>query len=233
MPDVVDNVLGVASAEPGAILYEASEKLREGATGVYEYIRMIEDQMEKAVRQCLLAAAHQFSIDSQKKLLKAAALGKSLLRRLDASQFVDICRVIRVLNSVRKPYVGLALSFAQCEELKMNCLVDRLIDLGHWPLAIAICRYIKEPSKKGIHRVLAHWSLKKVTSFTHVAMKAADANLNELAEFLLEKETHLSRQVEMLLKLNKPERALAKAARSQKPDLRKQPVCLLNLSAVN
>ncbi|VDN35701.1 unnamed protein product [Gongylonema pulchrum] len=152
--------------------------------------------------------------------------------------------------------------------MKMNCLVDRLIDLGHWPLAIAICRYIKEPSKKGIHRIESAKSEKEAgktpnfkslseviaskfadypeVSFADVAMKAADANLNELAEFLLEKETHLSRQVEMLLKLNKPERALAKAARSQKPDLRKQPneaifcvllnprkrICTLNSSPV-
>lgn len=34
-------MLGVASPEPGAILYEASEKLCEGTYGVYEYIHMI------------------------------------------------------------------------------------------------------------------------------------------------------------------------------------------------
>lgn len=56
-------------------------------------------------------------------------------------------------------------------------------------------------------------------SFLDIAMKAADANLNELAELLLDRETNLSRQVEMLLKLNKTDRALAKAARSQQPDL--------------
>lgn len=39
--DAVDDVLGVASSEPGAILYEASEKLIEGTYGVYEYIHMI------------------------------------------------------------------------------------------------------------------------------------------------------------------------------------------------
>lgn len=39
--DAVSDVLGVASPEPGAILYEASEKLVEGTYGVYEYIHMI------------------------------------------------------------------------------------------------------------------------------------------------------------------------------------------------
>lgn len=57
--------------------------------------------------------------------------------------------------------------------------------------------------------------------FIDVAMKASDANLNQLAELLLDKETCLKRQVEMLMKLNKIDRALAKAAKSQQPDLRK------------
>ncbi|VDP16867.1 unnamed protein product [Onchocerca flexuosa] len=248
--NTVDSVLGVASSEPGAILYEASEKLIEGTYGVYEYIHMIEDQMEKAVQQCLVAAAHQFDTTLQKKMLKAASLGKSLLRRQDASQFVEICRVMRVLNFLRKPYIGMALSFAQSEELKISALIDRLIDLGQWPSAISISRYMKVPSKNGIYRILAHWALEKIemakaakeigkipdfkalsemivskftnypeVSFADVAMKAAGANLNELAELLLDKETCLNRQVEMLMKLNKIDRALAKAAKSQQPDL--------------
>uniref|UniRef100_A0A8R1Y1P4 Vacuolar protein sorting-associated protein 16 homolog n=2 Tax=Onchocerca TaxID=6281 RepID=A0A8R1Y1P4_ONCVO len=250
VPDAVDSVLGVASPEPGAILYEASEKLIKGTYGVYEYIHMIEDQMEKAVQQCLVAAAHQFDTTLQKKMLKAASLGKSLLRRQDASQFVEICRVMRVLNFLRKPYIGMALSFAQSEELKMSALTDRLTDLGQWPSAISISKYMKVPSKNGIYRILAHWALEKIemakaakeigkmpdfkalsemivskftnypeVSFADVAMKAAGANLNELAELLLDRETCLNRQVEMLMKLNKIDRALAKAAKSQQPDL--------------
>ncbi|KAL3982294.1 Vps16 N-terminal region family protein [Acanthocheilonema viteae] len=250
VPDAVVDVLGVASPEPGAILYEASEKLIEGTYGVYEYIHMIEDQMDKAVQQCLVSAAHQFDTVLQKKMLKAASLGKSLLRRQDSSQFVDICRVMRVLNFLRKPYIGMALSFAQSEELKMSALIDRLIDLGQWASAISISSYMKVPSKNGVHRILAHWALKKIemvkaakeigktpdfkalsetivgkftnypeVSFADVAMKAAAANLNELAELLLDRETCLNRQVEMLMKLNKVDRALAKAAKSQQPDL--------------
>ncbi|CAG9541000.1 unnamed protein product, partial [Cercopithifilaria johnstoni] len=136
------------------------------------------------------------------------------------------------------------------EELKMSALIDRLTDLGQWPSAISISSYMKMPSKNGVHRVLAHWALKKIetakaakevgkipdfkalsemivskftnypeVSFADVAMKAAGANLSELAEFLLDRETCLNRQVEMLMKLNRVDRALAKAAKSQQPDL--------------
>lgn len=97
--DAVGDVLGIASPEPGAILYEASEKLVEGTYGVYEYIYMIgkfslfsvetlsarhdlifiiyifaEGQMEKAVQQCLMAAAHQFDAVLQKKMLRVRVI---------------------------------------------------------------------------------------------------------------------------------------------------------------
>lgn len=61
-----------------------------------------------------------------------------------------------------------------------------------------------------------------IVIFSDVAMKAVEAGLNEMAELLLEKETRLNRQVEMLLKLNKVDKALAKAAKSQQPDLCRQ-----------
>ncbi|VDN57724.1 unnamed protein product [Dracunculus medinensis] len=259
VPDELVDVIGIASTEAGAILYEASQKLEKGTPGVYEYLNLIEDNMDKAYQQCLIAAAHQFSPESQKKLLKAASLGKSLLRRQDTSQFVDICRVIRVLNFIRQPHIGFSLSFPQSSELKMRTLIDRLIDMEHWPLAISICDYMKIPIRDGVHRVLAHWAVNKIEKvkmdkesgkdcdfptlteliankfanhpevsfagngliviFSDVAMKAVEAGLNEMAELLLEKETRLNRQVEMLLKLNKVDKALAKAAKSQQPDL--------------
>lgn len=250
VPEEVDSVFGIASTEPGAILYEASEKLQRGSSGVYEYVHIIENSLDKGVHQCLMAAAHQFDIATQKKLLKAAALGKSLLRRHDASQFVDTCRVMRVLNAIRQPYIGIALSFTQSTELEMFSLVDRLIDLGQWPLALSLCEYMKLDAKEGVHRVLAHWALNKIekakaekdagkapnytalselivnrfsnypeVSFADVAMKAVNRGLPELAELLLDKETRLSRQVQMLLNLNKIDKALKKAAQSQQPDL--------------
>lgn len=42
-----------------------------------------EDQMEKAVQQCLLTAAHQFDIISQKKMLRVRSFCLSLETELD------------------------------------------------------------------------------------------------------------------------------------------------------
>lgn len=47
-------------------------------------------------------------------------------------------------------------------ELKMDSLIDRLIDLNHWPLAIKFCDYMHVEPNVGVHRVLAHWAVSKV-----------------------------------------------------------------------
>lgn len=39
--DELVDVIGIASTEAGAILYEASQKLEKGTPGVYEYLNLI------------------------------------------------------------------------------------------------------------------------------------------------------------------------------------------------
>lgn len=50
----------------------------------------------------------------------------------------------------------------------MRTLIDRLIDMEHWPLAISICDYMKIPIRDGVHRVLAHWAVNKVVQIFFV-----------------------------------------------------------------
>lgn len=59
-------------------------------------------------------------------------------------------------------------------------------------------------------------------SYADVADLAARLELQGLAAMLLDKETNPGRQVALLLKLKQTDRALAKAAQSQQPDLCKQ-----------
>uniref|UniRef100_A0A0N5A7L6 Vacuolar protein sorting-associated protein 16 homolog n=1 Tax=Syphacia muris TaxID=451379 RepID=A0A0N5A7L6_9BILA len=185
--DEVENVLGLLSEQCGALLFSASEKFESHSSGVYDYITMIGSNMEKAVQQCLFAAAHQFDCNLQQKLLKAANLGKSLVAHYDSSQFVDTCRVMRVLNNVREPYIGIAMSFAQSTELKMTSLIDRLIDLGHWPLAIKFCKYMKVEPKLGVHRVLAHWAISKIEAAKKRKTAGSTPNYGALAELIVSK----------------------------------------------
>ncbi|VDD92679.1 unnamed protein product [Enterobius vermicularis] len=187
VPEEVENVLGLLSQQCGALLFAASEKFQSRGTGVYDYINMIGPDTEKAVHQCLFAAAHQFDCALQQKLLLAANLGKSLTPQYDSSQFVDTCRVMRILNCIRQPYVGIAMSFSQSTELKMDSLIDRLIDLNHWPLAIKFCDYMHVEPNVGVHRVLAHWAVSKIEDAKKRKDTGSVSDYNALAELIVSK----------------------------------------------
>ncbi len=63
-------VYQVASNAPGALLLEASNKYQTKSYQAYDYLRMIEQSLEEAVQQCVEAAAHEDSPESQKSLLQ-------------------------------------------------------------------------------------------------------------------------------------------------------------------
>jgi hypothetical protein len=113
VPDAVERVFKIGSAEPAALLYEAFQHFEKGDPKAEEFIREINVYLSDAVDQCLEAAGHEFSVYQQKNLLKAASLGKSFLDGYTADTFVQTCQTLRVLNALRQADVGLPLSYAQ------------------------------------------------------------------------------------------------------------------------
>ncbi|KAK0417166.1 hypothetical protein QR680_012861 [Steinernema hermaphroditum] len=228
----LDSVFGVASDRPGGYLYEAVLKLKEKNHTVYDIIKSIRGNLKNAVDQCLYSAAHSYEPELQEQLLEAAKLGKCIERNYDSSHFVAICKEIKVLHTVRMKRVGIPLSFPQLAELKISTLLNRLIELRHWPAAMKLAEYMDIPEEQGIHHVLAHWAstlideckkngydavsvdekvYKKLNNFStinyaNIAEKAYKAGLTELAELLLNREKRKSRQVELLLKISESEK---------------------------
>ena len=84
-------------------------------------------------------------------------------RPYDADRFVWICRLLRVLNAIR--LMGIPLTFTQLEELTPASIVDRLVVLGHWPMAVRLCEFLEINLKDGVYKVIAHWCLAMMTSF--------------------------------------------------------------------
>lgn len=117
-------------------------------------------------------------------------------------------------------------------------------------MAISACEYLRIEPKEGVQRVVAHWALRKLhtsrpmssidddrllakqicekfakfpgISYADMAEKAAEHGKKELATMLLENEPQLVRQVLMLMKLNRNEKALQRATESGDPDLSKR-----------
>uniref|UniRef100_A0A914WCI3 Vps16 C-terminal domain-containing protein n=1 Tax=Plectus sambesii TaxID=2011161 RepID=A0A914WCI3_9BILA len=81
---------------------------------------------------------------------------------MNAQSFVDMCRVLRVLNAIRERHFGISLTYEQLSKLTVAVLVDRLIARAQWPLVIAVCQHLRLPPEDGVNRVLGHWACQKI-----------------------------------------------------------------------
>lgn len=78
-----------------------------------EYITLVKDDLAKAVEQCIEAVGYEFDTDIQKMLIRAAQFGKCFVPNLSSDDYVKMCRLLRVLNAVRDPKIGIPLTFMQ------------------------------------------------------------------------------------------------------------------------
>jgi hypothetical protein len=184
------------------------------------------------------AAGREFEVHWQKRLLKAASFGKSVLDIYNSDDFVDMCDTLRVLNAVRYYEVGIPLSFEQYHRLTPESLIRRLLNRHEYLLALKIAGYLKLPSD----RIYVHWASAKVRvgaedddticrlvvdrlagkpgiSFEEIGRAAYHEGRVRLATELLNHEPRAGRQVPLLLDMEEDELALDKAIESGDTDL--------------
>jgi hypothetical protein len=238
VPNVVESVLKMGSTTPGAMLLAAWEWFQKKSAKADDTLRHdIKQQLSEAVDHCIEAAAHEFDPSMQRKLLKAAAYGKAFIDEYNSDFFVEICRTLRVLNSVRYFEIGMPLTYTQYKLMGTTLLLDRLLARHHHLLACKMCEYLHLPTD----RVLIHWAVAKVhastsdeltaqqivkrlksqpgISFAEIASAAHRRNKTALATLLLDHEPRPADQVPLLLSMRQSETALLKALQSGDTDL--------------
>nr|CAD7262013.1 unnamed protein product [Timema shepardi] len=99
VPLVVQQIFRINSTEPGSYLLEASKQFQKRSHRSDEYIRLVKDQLNVAVRQCIDAAGYEFDPSNQMMLIRAAQFGKSFVPDIDSEPYVKMCRTLRVLNA--------------------------------------------------------------------------------------------------------------------------------------
>lgn len=187
---------------------------------------------------CVNAAGREFDVPWQKRLLKAASFGKSVLDIYNSDDFVDMCETLRVLNAVRYYEVAIPLSFEQYLTLTQEKLIQRLLSRHEYLLALKIAGYLKLPT----NRIYVHWASTKVKvgsedddticklvverlsgkagiSFEEIARAAYHEGRSHLATELLDHEPRGGRQVPLLMDMGEDELALDKAVESGDTDL--------------
>ncbi|KYK61842.1 vacuolar sorting protein [Drechmeria coniospora] len=232
-------VFGHASeSSPASILLDAVGQLEMESPKADDYIQLIRPNLTEAVDTCVNAAGREFDARWQKRLLKAASFGKSVLDIYNSDDFVDMCETLRVLNAVRHHEVGMPVSFEQYHRLTAEKLVRRLLSRHHHLLALKIAGHLKLPSD----RIYVHWASTKVRvsaddddavcrlvverlsgkagiSFEEIARAAHHEGRSRLATELLNHEPRGGRQVPLLLDMEEDELALDKAVESGDSDL--------------
>lgn len=235
--------LCIGSFSPPALLLTANEGYIENSGSSGESIRSLQqsDQLLEAVEKLLQAASAEFDVDSQEKLLKAAAFGKTFLPpgMFDSNKLVEIVKNLKVLNNIRREWVARPLTYKQLLYTRSNgeILIKRLLESRYHYLAIQISKLWK----LRVDEIYVNWACVKLidqkytdaqmcdliceklnscksVKYTDIARKALDYGRRELAINLLEHEPAISRKVPLLLYMKEYERALDKAIESSDPD---------------
>ncbi|GFP58908.1 probable vacuolar protein sorting-associated protein 16 homolog [Trichoderma asperellum] len=210
VPDDTLQAFGAASeSSPASILLDAVKQLELQSPKADDYIQLIRPNLTEAVDTCVNAAGREFDPQWQKRLLKAASFGKSVLDIYNSDEFVDMCETLRVLNA-RHEYL-LALKIAGYLKLP----TDRIyVSWASTKVRIGaqdddtICRLVVErlSGKPGI-------------SFEEIARAAHHEGRTRLATELLNHEPRGGRQVPLLLDMEEDDLALDKAIESGDTDL--------------
>jgi hypothetical protein len=242
VPDVVQKIFRINSTDPGSFLLEASKHYQKRSHRANEYICLVKQDLAKAVDQCIDAVGYEFDTEVQKMLIRAAQFGKCFIANMNSDKYVNIIRLLRVLNAVRESKIGIPLTFTQLQHLSQKVLLDRLITRKEYFLALQIAKYLKMPEEEGSSHILVHWAKYKVSqshleeetvareiaeklgytpgiSYSEIASTASQFGRRKLAIKLLDYESKASEQVKLLLELTEDTPALIKAIESGDTDL--------------
>ncbi|GAB1196814.1 hypothetical protein APSETT444_006091 [Aspergillus pseudonomiae] len=236
--EVTEAIFRLGSTSPASVLLDSVDLLEKKSPKADENIQRIRSSLPEAVDTCVRAAGHEFDAYWQKRLLKAASFGKSVLDLYNSDDFVEMTEKLRVLKAVRDYQIGLPISYDQYMRLTPEKLIERLVNRHEYLLAIKISEYLQIPAD----RIYVHWASQKVKvstvddeavcklivqrldgkpgiSFELIAQAAYDEGRAQLATQLLNHEPRAGKQVPLLLNMEEDEIALDKAIESGDNDL--------------
>lgn len=233
------SIFRIGSVAPAAILLDCVTHLDKQSPRAWENLEIIGQGLQTAVDNCIQAAANEDSQGLQKRLLRAAAFGKSALDVYNSERFVQVCDDLRVLNSVRQPEVGICLSYQQYRLLGPKKLIQRLLLRNFHQLCFNIAEVLNYP----VSAIEVNWACSKIfhsadstdedlyrgimsrlkdrrgVSFCEIARQAAQDGRVRLATQLTEQERDAYKQVPLLLELGDDRLALEKAVECRSCDL--------------
>lgn len=223
----------LGSVAPSSILYSCVDQIDAGSPKSDQTLKLLEPpQLARAVETCISAALLELDSKTQKRLMRAAALGKSMLEAYDSSRYLQSINRLRILNFLRSlPRAIIFITHGQLMALNIYILRHRLELRGLWAEAAAIseleglpvepvyiewaCWVIQNKSQSTDEELMEELNTKlhKLGAFSHskMALRALEQGRQKLALTLLEDEPIASDRVRLLLEMNLAQPALEQA----------------------
>lgn len=154
VPLCVLNIFAINSQAASSWLFEAHKKYAERSHQANEYLAQARPELECAVGECVEAAGFEWDTRTQMSLVRAAYFGKSFVPGYDPAEYMRTGRVLRVLNALRAPAVGVPLTMKQFQHLGAGVLLDRLVYRQLYALSMEIARHLRLPES----RILEEWA---------------------------------------------------------------------------
>eukprot|EP00536_Pseudo-nitzschia_multiseries_P008325 jgi/Psemu1/296870/fgenesh1_pm.210_\ len=203
VPPATALLLRIGSIEPAAMLLDASDAFDSGSISSDEAARAITKtgMLSEAIEGCTDAAAREFDIATQKRLLRAASYGMHFtfknpkgsrnimggtnddegenadaltMPSLVTAKFVDTSKKLRILNALRNPSVGIVITSAQYDAITPVGVIARLIGVQKPALGASISKYIFLPKSV---QLFARAS--KAAAFVVASKDRSDADVAE------------------------------------------------------
>uniref|UniRef100_A0A6G1SIQ7 Vacuolar protein sorting-associated protein 16 n=1 Tax=Aceria tosichella TaxID=561515 RepID=A0A6G1SIQ7_9ACAR len=210
------------------LLIDAYKFYKRGDARAHDALNIIikRDDMLSAVKGCLDQAVKEEEPTKQQLYIQAACFGKKFYPGIAIEEFQTACRLLRVMNILRRELIE--------PDSSVEAAVDLLVARKQFERALWIVQYLKFGSE---HQIRVKWSehlieqrqlsddkvAEKIqailgqdsqVSYTDIANKAIELQRVQLAIKLLDKDSHSPEQIPLLLNLKQYDRVLAHALSS-------------------
>ncbi|EMG46948.1 Vacuolar-like protein sorting VPS16 [Candida maltosa Xu316] len=250
VPETTVAMYQVGSSSPSSILADCIDKFSSNASKAHGNISLLKSDgiLLKAMDDCLEVAVDEFSVEWQRRALKAVSFGKIYTDEVyNPDKFVSIVNTIKVLNQIREPELGLFLTRQQIDYIGgWEKVIQMLLRRNQYVLSLEIIETLKLENLKPLVHIewccykirqeldmsdldlfaviserLASLTKERVNyiSVEKISNVAHEEGRNVLCKLLIDLEPSVTKKVGQLLRLDDLELALIKCFQAGNHDL--------------
>ncbi|KAI5953525.1 vps16 [Candida jiufengensis] len=142
VPEKTVEMYQIGSNSPSGLLADCIDKFELNASKANANINFLknDDLLNTAMADCLDVALYEFDPVWQKRALRAVSFGKiyDTDAEFDSNKYLKVLNIIRVLNQIRSPEIGIFLTYQEIELIGWEEVIKMLLRRNQHYLALKI-----------------------------------------------------------------------------------------------